>query len=411
MNPSEIDLQENQSPEDVDKLKNQLKVARSEIKNLRYFTDANFAFPLNLYYFLSRHEIQSINHVYKKDVEDIRKSLQTLTIENLLLNTPETNTRDTPNQKVGAISRGSLENRSSDETDPSFIKFKPIGVIRTIFSEKRALPRQAVLAKNLLSRIELSSDLYTNPGHSLEGLEEFSHIWIIYHFHKNSTHSKAKVAPPRLDGRRIGVFSSRSPHRPNPIGLSLVELDRIEDRYIFFKGFDMVDGTPVLDIKPYIPHYDSPAFVDYQHPHLHPGTPETSIVFSKRGAPDGEETEEEGAAGGVPISFNSTAVSSAHSSPTVKVPNWIMEQTKLSVSFTDHARQQIDELGMDMATVKEILKSDPRSVYLRSRYGSDVYTFQLHDLTVTCKFDDDHGSVQVVQLRKRIDTEELSRAD
>lgn len=302
------------------------------------------------------------------------------------------------------------EDKTVEEPDSNLVKFKPIGVIRTIFNEKRALPRQAVLATNFLSRIELSADLYTNPSHSLEGLEEFSHIWIIYHFHKNATHAKAKVAPPRLDGRRIGVFSSRSPHRPNPIGLSLVELDHIEDRFIFFKGTDMVDGTPVLDIKPYIPHYDSPAFIDY-HQHPNPGIPETSLAFSKRGAPDGEETEEEGAIGGVAVNNMIYNISSAHSSPTVKVPNWIMEQTKLSVQFSDSAKLQMEELGIELITLKEVLQSDPRSVYLRTRYDSDIYTFQLGDLTVTCKFDDDHQSVEVFQVRKKIDTEDLSNAE
>lgn len=83
-------------------------------------------------------------------------------------------------------------------------------------------------------------------------------MWVIYHFHKNTSHPKAKVAPPRLGGERVGVFATRSPHRPCPIGLSLVEIERIESSFISFNGTDMVDGTPVLDIKPYIPFYDSP---------------------------------------------------------------------------------------------------------------------------------------------------------
>lgn len=89
-------------------------------------------------------------------------------------------------------------------------------------------------------------------------MEDYSHLWIIYYFHKNSSHAKAKVAPPRLNGERIGIFATRSPHRPSPIGLSLVEIDRIEGTTISFFGTDMVDGTPVLDIKPYIPAYDTP---------------------------------------------------------------------------------------------------------------------------------------------------------
>lgn len=82
---------------------------------------------------------------------------------------------------------------------------------------------------------------------------------ILFNFHKNEpTHKKAKVAPPRLNGVKIGVFASRSPHRPNPIGLSLVKIDKIEGNDIYFFGVDIVDETPVLDIKPYIPQYDNP---------------------------------------------------------------------------------------------------------------------------------------------------------
>jgi hypothetical protein len=82
----------------------------------------------------------------------------------------------------------------------------------------------------------------------------------LFHFHKNELgHVRAKVAPPRLNGIRTGVFSTRSPHRPCPIGLSLVKIIKIEDYTIYFEGVDMIDQTPVLDIKPYIPQYDNPS--------------------------------------------------------------------------------------------------------------------------------------------------------
>lgn len=136
--------------------------------------------------------------------------------------------------------------------------FKPIGIIRTDFPAKRAVPRQPTVGSRLLGCIEINPTIFNNPAHALEGLENFSHIWIIYHFHKNDSCTKSKVAPPRLNGERVGVFSTRSPHRPSPIGLSLVELHKIENTCIYFIGTDMVDGTPVLDIKPYIPLYDNP---------------------------------------------------------------------------------------------------------------------------------------------------------
>jgi len=86
---------------------------------------------------------------------------------------------------------------------------------------------------------------------------------ILFHFHRNdSSHTRAKVAPPRLNGMRTGVFSTRSPHRPCPIGLSLVKILKIENYTIYFEGVDMVNQTPVLDIKPYIPQYDSPLHIE-----------------------------------------------------------------------------------------------------------------------------------------------------
>lgn len=144
------------------------------------------------------------------------------------------------------------------EKEQNFVKFKAIGWIHSDFPEKRAVPRQSSVCSKLPGFIEISKDVFNNPEHSLEKLEDFSHLWIIYHFHKNDTHAKAKVSPPRLHGERCGIFSTRSPHRPCPIGLSLVEIDRIEGRFIYFHGTDMVDMTPVLDLKPYIPRYDNP---------------------------------------------------------------------------------------------------------------------------------------------------------
>ena len=84
-----------------------------------------------------------------------------------------------------------------------------------------------------------------NPQYALEGLENFSHIWILFHFHENSEDGrnfvKTKVAPPRLKGSKVGLFSTRSPHRPNPIGLTLAKLTRIEGCKVFLQGMDLLD--------------------------------------------------------------------------------------------------------------------------------------------------------------------------
>lgn len=156
-----------------------------------------------------------------------------------------------------------------------------IGIIKTNFPEKRGTPRQPGICSESVAKLTLNNEVFTNPEHSLEGLDEFSHMWILYHFHKNdSTHIRAKVAPPRLNGLRTGVYATRSPHRPSPIGLSLVKVEQVEDRTVYFSGVDMVDGTPVLDIKPYIPQYDSPG---YTVPELNESLQERLL--------DGRETE------------------------------------------------------------------------------------------------------------------------
>lgn len=104
---------------------------------------------------------------------------------------------------------------------------------------------------------------------------------VMFHFHKNdSTHLRAKVSPPRLNGIKTGVFATRSPHRPSPIGLSLVKIDRIMDNTIYFSGVDMIDQTPVLDIKPYIPQYDNPTCLNSGFSEIQPNERSWSTELS-----------------------------------------------------------------------------------------------------------------------------------
>ncbi len=129
---------------------------------------------------------------------------------------------------------------------------EPIGFLESCFRDKFGTPRQPGLVKNAWAKLRLRADL--QPEESLQGLEGFSHVWLIWVFHQNkSARFHAKVHPPRLGGQTQGVFATRSPHRPNPIGLSLVELVRVEKDGIVVAGVDLVDGTPILDIKPYLP--------------------------------------------------------------------------------------------------------------------------------------------------------------
>ena len=143
------------------------------------------------------------------------------------------------------------------------MEIKPIAHIRTDFPEKFGIPRQSGLARSLKGRIVFEPE-YRNPD-ALRGLEEFSHIWIIWEFSANRSTSswQPTVRPPRLGGNTaMGVFATRSPFRPNPLGLSCVKLDSVEfltneGPVINVCGADLMDGTPIYDIKPYIRYADA----------------------------------------------------------------------------------------------------------------------------------------------------------
>ena len=139
---------------------------------------------------------------------------------------------------------------------------KIIAKIYTDFDEKFGIPRQSGICNELMGRIVFEPE-YRNPE-ALRGLEEYSHIWILWNFSKAERDEwSPTVRPPRLGGnKRMGVFATRSPFRPNPIGLSSVRLERIEHTLsegdvLIVRGADILSGTPIYDIKPYLAYTDS----------------------------------------------------------------------------------------------------------------------------------------------------------
>ena len=132
----------------------------------------------------------------------------------------------------------------------------PVGFVRSCFKEKFAIPRQPHLAPAARGVLELVSPFDT--GEAVAGLEQVSHVWVLFLFHQAlEDKPRLKVRPPRLGGNQsIGVFASRSTHRPNGIGQSVVRLDKVEPGRLWLSGIDLLDGTPVLDIKPYVPYAD-----------------------------------------------------------------------------------------------------------------------------------------------------------
>ena len=131
-----------------------------------------------------------------------------------------------------------------------------IGHVESCYKTKFGAPRQSGLVKSSFGRIKIRKNL--QPEECLEGLEKFSHLWVIFLFHQNTNHIfRPKIHPPRLAGRSIGTFATRSPHRPNPIGLSVLKIEKVAAPYIYVSGLDLIDQTPILDIKPYLNYVDS----------------------------------------------------------------------------------------------------------------------------------------------------------
>lgn len=143
------------------------------------------------------------------------------------------------------------------------IEIKIIARIQNDFPTKFGVPRQSGLAEHVLSKVVFEPE-YRNPD-ALRGIEQYSHLWLIWQFSENKQHTNwsATVRPPRLGGNtRVGVFATRSPFRPNAMGLSSVKLEKVEldsklGSVLWISGADLVDGTPIYDIKPYLPYVDS----------------------------------------------------------------------------------------------------------------------------------------------------------
>lgn len=228
--------------------------------------------------------------------------------------------------------------------------FQPIGIVHSCFPVKFGIPRQPGLVKEARATLELLPPY--DRAEALLGLDEFSHIWLVFVFHASMKEDwKATVRPPRLGGnQRVGVFASRSMFRPNPIGLSVVELDRIEIESgrprLHLKGVDLMDGTPVLDIKPYLPYVDA--------------------VADARGA---------------------YAVAAPNPALQVRFSKEALQQCQLY-------RQQSPEL---QTLITRLLELDPRPAYYNSTSQRTNFGTRLLDFEVKWEVSDDHLVVQSIE--------------
>ncbi|WP_448552905.1 tRNA (N6-threonylcarbamoyladenosine(37)-N6)-methyltransferase TrmO [Thalassotalea montiporae] len=227
-------------------------------------------------------------------------------------------------------------------TSSSRFSISSIGTVSSPYKEKFAIPRQPGLVTAAKGYIELVSDIDSKS--MVEGLEGYSHIWVLFMFHQNLAHGwKAKVKPPRLGGnKKVGVLATRSTFRPNGIGMSVLPVEKVESitlknnqtqTRIYVSGLDLLDGTPVIDIKPYIPYSDSL----------------------------------EGAQAGF-----------AEQAP----------EAKLSVNFSTEAQamlqaQQQSEAQELAVLIEQVLAQDPRPAYRQNKPDDNTYGMRLYNYNIT----------------------------
>mmetsp|Transcript_14319 Transcript_14319/g.21509 ORF Transcript_14319/g.21509 Transcript_14319/m.21509 type:complete len:356 (-) Transcript_14319:82-1149(-) len=244
-----------------------------------------------------------------------------------------------------------------------------IGTIVSPFTKRMGTPRQGALAPHARGYVELNTSIA--PMETLSGIENYSHAWILFTFHANtdvqSLSVKTKVKPPRAGGIKVGSMATRSPHRPNNIGLSLVKITGIDHKKkrLHIAALDLVNGTPVYDIKPVVP-WDIPGNFDDQQLSV-PSWVSQDDALSK-------------------VSFSAEAEDQLE---------FLVERKKLAPLY------KIEDLEDAKLAVKEILSQDPRAAKTRGKVGliADPYTvtfgkIQLNFVVV------DKGNVEVVGIEE-----------
>lgn len=226
-------------------------------------------------------------------------------------------------------------------------EMQPIGIIHSPYKEKFAIPRQPRLASQVISHIQLQGEI--NTPEAVRGLSDFSHIWLLFLFDQNLNAGwKPTVRPPRLGGnQRLGVLATRSTFRPNAIGMSAVELVDVctknKDIWITVRGADLMHGTPILDIKPYIPYSDS--------------LPDSTGGFAEN-PPES-----------LPVIFNDKS------------------QLILAKASDGNYKRQV---------IQDVLAQDPRPAYKKGKPDSKTYAVHLFDFNVCFQFEQDF--IQVTDL-------------
>ncbi|OTP88659.1 tRNA (N6-threonylcarbamoyladenosine(37)-N6)-methyltransferase TrmO [Gilliamella apicola] len=233
-------------------------------------------------------------------------------------------------------------------------QIKPIGIIHSPYSEKFAVPRQPNLVTAGQGELHLLAP-YNNTV-SVKGLEQFSHLWLLFQFHHIEPEKwRLTVRPPRLGGNKtLGVFATRSPFRPNHIGLSAVELKDIviKNKQIILKlgSIDLVDGTPIIDIKPYIPYCDS---------------------------------------------YPTAIAGYAQSEPERKITVEFSPQAQLILTSYLSTYPHLTEL------ITQVISQDPRPAYKQNNIEQQEYGLTLYQFNIKCKISNQHAIVEDITIDKK----------
>ncbi|MEO2265856.1 tRNA (N6-threonylcarbamoyladenosine(37)-N6)-methyltransferase TrmO [Pseudoalteromonas sp. YIC-656] len=228
------------------------------------------------------------------------------------------------------------------------IEITPIGHIRSPYKQKFAIPRQPRLVDTAKAQLVLEAPF--NNEEFIRGIEEFSHIWVLFRFHETADKGySALVRPPRLGGNaRKGVFATRATFRPNAIGMSAVQLLGVECKgqkvVLHLGGVDLLDGTPVVDIKPYLPYSDA-------------------LTHASAGFAD------------------------------------TRPQTHMTVSFSDEALAFIAKTDPELELhtfITQVLQQDPRPAYKKNKDGVQSYGMTLYDFNIRWHVDGEHNHVEQI---------------
>ena len=228
-----------------------------------------------------------------------------------------------------------MQNLTNITNDNNKIEFDIIGRVNSPYKEKFAIPRQPGLVSSAKGSITLSGD--ANNAELVRALEQFSHIWVLFVFHGTQEQGwKPLVRPPRLGGnKKIGVLATRSTFRPNPIGMSVVKLESIEIKekqvVLHISALDLLDKTPIVDIKPYVPYSDS-------IPHANAGFAQTQPCSNLQ------------------VTFNEKAQATL---------------TKYNKVFPELT-----------VFIEQVLAQDPRPAYKHNKHDDKDYGMNLHNLNI-----------------------------